>query len=351
MKTELVAHRTERLKRATQPVYLIEFFHVPDYGLAQSYPFSRMFSSGFVNEPLQPILECIEAIAGGPAQIVPEQGRAAIGGFRVDCVDLDGDVLRHFAFPQLVLLDPISSGSPGVGDELRLDDVSGLPAFGTIEVGEAPTLERIRYSAKDVSANSVTVSGRGVDDTTAQGYAAGAFVTNGEQIRPGQRCRLWSGYQSMIQADFMESQVVEIVDRNISDITSASFTIDTSDITRALRREVFLTATIDTPFIIGGHPLDIALQVIISTGIWGSNGSHDTLAAENGLAIPHEYIDVEGIKALVAEFPNDGYCFTITGPEMAKGWLETEIFKTINAYPVVLQDGRLTVRLYTPVLT
>lgn len=353
MKFEEPGFRTERLKRATQPVYIVEFFHIPEYGWPNSYPFSRVFSSGYVNEPLQPVLECIEAVSGSMAQIVPEQGRASIGGFRFDCVDLDGEVLKQFSSPQLTLLDPVTAGAPGIGDELRLDDVSGLPAFGTIEVGEgleAFTRERIRYSAKDLSANSVTVSGRGMDGTTAQAAAVGAFVTNGEQIRSGMRCRLLSGYQSMPQFTFMESQRVEVVDRNTIDMIRASFTIDTADITRALRREVFLTATQDAPFVIGGHPLTIALQVLMSTGD-GRNGLYDVLAAENGLGIHPDFIDLIGIEAARDEFPSDGYCFTITGPEMAKGWLEDQIFKTINAYPLVLQDGRLTIRLYTPVLT
>jgi hypothetical protein len=102
--------------------------------------------------------------------------------------------------------------------------------------------------------------------------------------------------------------------------------------------------------VIGGHPLEIALRVLTSTGT-GLNGQWDILAAENGLGIPLDFIDWEGIAIAVAEFPADGYCFTLIGPEMAKGWLEDQIFKTVNAYPLVLQDGRLTVRLYTPVLT
>jgi hypothetical protein len=354
LKLENLVHRAERIKRATQPVYIVQFWHIREYGLPFAYPFSRVFSSGYVKEPLQPVLECIESVTGGPAQIVPEQGRAAIGGFRFDCVDLDGEVLRYFSSPQLALLDAVSASAPGVGEALRLNDVSGLPAFGTIEVGPvgvAATLERIRYSAKDVSANSITVSGRGVDDTAALAHAVGTFVTNGEQIRSGQRCRLLSGYQTMVHSAFMESQRVEVVDRNTVDMIRASFTVDTADITRALRREVFLTATQDAPFVIGGHPLTIALQVLMSTGGAGTFGPYDVLAAENGLGIHPDFINVAEIEAARNEFPSDGYCFTITGPEMAKGWLEDQIFKTINAYPLVLEDGRLTVRLYTPVLT
>jgi hypothetical protein len=351
LKVETVGHRTERLKRATEPVYILQFFHVPDYGTAENYPFSREFSSREVNEPDYPMLHCIERIGGGPAQIVPEQGRATIGGFQVDCVDLNGEILRYFSNLQLEVLDAMTASSPGPGDELRLSDVSGLPSIGTVEVGEAAERERVRYSAKDESANSVTVLERGAHVTVAQAHAVGTVATNGEQIRPGQRCRLKSGYASQIEAQFMTSAHMEVIDRNITDLVRASFTFDTADLTRALRREVFLTATQDVPFIIGGHPLTIALQVLTSSGIAGQHGPYDVLAAENGLSIPAEFIAIAEIEAERDTFPNDGYCFTITGPEMAKGWLEDQIFKTINAYPLVKQDGSLTVRLYTPVLT
>lgn len=351
MKTETPEHQTERVKRPTEPVYVLRFFHVPDYGRAESFPFTRNFTSRDIKEPSLPVLEVIERIGGGPAQIVPEQGRATIGGFQVDCVDLSGTILQYFSNLQLTLSTAISAGTPGPGELLQLSDVRGLPTMGTVEVGADPLLlERIRYTGKDDVTGQVTVSARGVDGTTAQSHAAGDPATNGEQIRPGQRCQLLSGYAGMVEADFMPSQLVEIIDRSIGDLVKASYTIDTADITRALRREVFLTATQNAPFVIGGHPLTIALQILLSTGL-GTNGPYDVLAAENGLGIPEAFIDVAGIEVERAAIDSEGYCFTLTGPEIAKTWLEQEIFKTLNMYPLVRQDGSLTLKAYTPVLT
>lgn len=348
MKTESAAHLAQRVRRSVQPVYIVRFYHVPVYGVEAAYQFSVDFSSGPVLDETVPKLQLIERVQGGPAQIVPEQGRASIGGFVMDGTDIEGLMLRYFSNVQLALGSSISAGAPGVGDPLDVGDVSGLPPLGTLDVGEGEQLERIRYSAINETTGEVTVSARGVDDTTAQQHAAGDFVTNGEQIRPGQRCILLSGYAAMSEADYMQSQVVEVVNRSISDIIKASYTIETADITRALRNEVFLAATQEAPFIIGGHPLTIALQVMMSTGL-GSNGPYDVLAAENGLGI--QLIDVAGIEALRDLFPTDSYCFTITGSEVGKGWLEQEIFKTINCYPVVFQTGRLGLKMYTPVLT
>lgn len=350
MKTETAAYRADRIQRAVEPVYILRFFHVPDYGKAPAYVFSRDFVSRPVQAATMPGLVCIERIGGGPGQIVPEQGRASIGGFQVECTDLRGEVLRYFANLQLTTTQAMGATTPGAGEQLHLNDVMGLPEFGTIEVGTGSTLERIRYSKTDRAAKAVILSARGVDGTVAQAHAEGVFATNGEQIRPGQRCHLLSGYAGMAEGDFMASQVVEIMDRSITDITKAAFTIDTSDITRALRREVFLTATQAAPVVIGGLPLLIALRVMLSTGT-GTNGPYDVLAAENGLGIPQAFIDVAGFEAASAGGTTQGYCFRITGPEIAKTWLEQEIFKTLNAYPLVRQDGSITIKLYTPVLT
>jgi hypothetical protein len=349
VKTETTAHQTERLKRATEPVYILRFYHVPDYAKAESYPFSRDLTSSTIKEATKPALRCIERLGGGPAQIVPEQGRASIGGFSVDCVDMSGEILRYFANLQLTLPEAITASTPGAGGSLRLSDVGGLPSIGTVEVNIDANLERIRYSAKDEATNTVLVSARGVDGTSAGAHPGGTTATNGEQIRPGQRVKLLSGYASMSESLFMQSQLVEVIDRSISDVVRASYTIETADITRALRREVFLTATQDAPFIIGGHPLTIALQVLLSTGT-GTNGSYDVLTGENGIGIPQDFIDVAEIELARSVIPSEGYCFTVTAPEVAKTWLEREIFKTLNMYPVVRQDGTLTFRAYTPVL-
>jgi hypothetical protein len=350
VKTETASHLIERRKRAQEPAYIVRFYHVPDYAQVEAYAFSRDFVSRPIREATKPGLPCIERIGGGPAQIVPEQGRASIGGFSVDCVDLSGEILRYFANLQLTLPDALTASSPGAGGTLRLSDVEGLPSIGTVDVNVGDEIERIRYSAKNVATNTVTVSARGVDGTTARAHPSGTPATNGEQIRPGQRVTLFSGYATMPESLFMQSQVVEVIDRSIGDIIRASYTIETADITRALRREIFLTATQEHPFPIGGHPIFIALQILTSTG-HGTNGPYDILSEEIGLGIPQAFIDVAGMEALHDDFPFDGYCFQVTGPQIAKTWLEQEIFKTINGYPLVRQDGTLTVKLYTPVLT
>lgn len=171
------------------------------------------------------------------------------------------------------------------------------------------------------------------------------------EIRPGQRAIVLAGYQGVEQIDFMFLGTFQVENRRAEPFTDPAFIVDLVDITRTMRSEVFLAATPLAPFILSGHPIDIALQILLSGN--DANTNYNVLGVENGLQIPERFVDVEAFEAIRDELPNDFYCFEITGPENAKAWLETEIFKTINAYPVVRQIGqesKLSLRLYRPVV-
>ena len=73
----------------------------------------------------------------------------------------------------------------------------------------------------------------------------------------------------------------------------------------------------------------------------------DLLDAVNGLALPAALVDVATFTTLRgSDFPSDQYEFSIIAPTDGKTWLETEIFKTMNCYPVVNQTGQLSIKRY-----
>jgi hypothetical protein len=171
------------------------------------------------------------------------------------------------------------------------------------------------------------------------------------EIRPGVRAVVLAGYQGLAGEDFMFLGTFQVENRRAEPFTDPAFVVDLVDITRSTRSEVFLAATPLAPFILSGHPIDIALQILLSGN--PANSNYNTLGIENGLQIPERFIDVEAFEAIRDEMPNDFYCFEIMSPENAKNWLETEIYKTINAYPVIRQvgqDSKLSLRLYRPVI-
>jgi len=83
------------------------------------------------------------------------------------------------------------------------------------------------------------------------------------------------------------------------------------------------------------------------------NGRYDNLNAENGLGIDVEHIDIHGIEAVRDDwYPADSYYmqFTINEREKAKDWIETEILKPLNCYPVIDGQGRFGVKPFKPPL-
>lgn len=244
-----------------------------------------------------------------------------------------------------------------IDDTIALTSTQALPAFGTIEVFRTDDVERIRYRAKDDVQRVLYLAapGRGAHGTQRSSHPAGAAVTNGEVIRPGQGCRLYCGYAGMNESDYMLFATMEVVNRSLAGVVSGdgntagrSFVIETQDVQRGLRSEVFATARDEEGkrLTLSGHPLTLALQILTSTGK-GVNGPYDTLPVEDGVGIDASLIDIAGIEKVRDEdFPNTVFTFTITGPARFKEWLEREILKPLNLYPVVLQTGQLTFRRY-----
>lgn len=348
MRSESAAYATERVKLTTQPVYFARFRHVAAYGAGVDYPFSVDFSTGAVQGATVTKRAWLGRPSGNTQTIQPELGRSTVGTFLLPLVDVGGEVLRYLSAPALTLKTAMTAGLPTVGGWVELnEDPSGLPALGTIEITTSGVLERVRYSVVDVANRRVTVSGRGVDGTTAAAHSGGDPITNGEQIRVGQRIQLYAGYAPLAEADYLSFAKMEVVDRDLAE-DGVTYRVRCADIQRGLRRTVFLGATRDEPVVLEGNPVDLALQVLTATGA-GTNGAYDVLPEPDGLGIPQALVDVAGLEALRDEhFAGQVYRFSLPQRVEAKAWLEAEIWRTLNCYPVVLQDGRLSARRYQP---
>ena len=64
-----------------------------------------------------------------------------------------------------------------------------------------------------------------------------------------------------------------------------------------------------------------------------------------------DYINISNIEAVRDDwYPGDSHYmkFTITKREKAKDWLEREIFKVLNIYPVVDGDGKFNLKPFKP---
>jgi hypothetical protein len=88
----------------------------------------------------------------------------------------------------------------------------------------------------------------------------------------------------------------------------------------------------------------------------GVAGVHDVFRGSWALGTPKPFVDVEGLEALRDRFSDARMRFRFNAPEDAKEFLEREIWKPMNAYPWINQDGQYSARIYegrsgTPVAT
>ena len=87
-----------------------------------------------------------------------------------------------------------------------------------------------------------------------------------------------------------------------------------------------------------------------STGA-GTNGDHDRLPAVDSLGIDDDFIDVAGIEAVRDDYyPGTSHkmSFTIEKRQKAKDFIENEILKPLNLYPVVDGQGRYSIKPAKP---
>jgi len=159
-----------------------------------------------------------------------------------------------------------------------------------------------------------------------------------------------AGYAGMLESDFLSIMVGWVTDiRMGKNGNSYIFTI--TDPQKWFQRKIFRGAE-DTPVSISGNAINILLAVLTSTGD-GTNGDYDWYAEENGLGLDVSYIDVTSIES-VRDFWYPGQSafldFTINERETARDWLEREIFKPLNLYPVVDGQGRFLIKPFKPPL-
>jgi len=345
VRSETSAHLTARSGRKTRPRYFCRFFHLPRYGSADEYAFTVDFASGPVQAETKQKLLLLESIDGAFAQVFPEQGRASQGAIQLTLTNVENLALYYMGALRASLGAAMSPSAPGPGDDIVLSEVTAnLPAGGTLEITTGGVIERIRYEGFGEPSDTITVVARGVDGTTAASHAEGDEVTNGEQIRPGQRVQIYAGYADIDEEDYMPFSKLEVIGRRLHEDGQA-FVIECADIQRSLRREAFLTASPDAPIEIEGNPFSLMLLMLLSTGT-GLNGPYDDWAEEWGVGIPESYIDVTGIETVSGRVAAPSFRFSIRAPIVAKDWIEKEICQPLNCYPVVTQDGRYSIKRY-----
>ena len=159
-----------------------------------------------------------------------------------------------------------------------------------------------------------------------------------------------AGYSGMLESDFLTVMVGWVTDIKMGN-NGNSYIFAITDPQKWFQRKIFRDSE-DTPVSISGNAINILLAILTSTGD-GTNGNYDWYAAESGLALDTDYIDVTSIEDIRDNwFPGQSayFSFTISEREKASDWLEREIFKPLNLYPVIDGQGRFLIKVFKPPL-
>jgi len=99
--------------------------------------------------------------------------------------------------------------------------------------------------------------------------------------------------------------------------------------------------------IIEDNPVNLFLKLMCSTGA-GTNGDYDVWESDQGLGVDQSLIDIEKYERERNRFiPTDTLRFVLKEPiDDFKSWSEGQIFRVMNAYPVVSGDGAISLVLY-----
>ncbi len=158
-----------------------------------------------------------------------------------------------------------------------------------------------------------------------------------------------AGYFGMAEADMLTVCTGWVTGIDLSK-DGLNYIFDVTDPKRWMQRKVFRSAK-DTPVTVQGNPINILLAVLTSTGA-GTNGDYDWYAAENGLGLTDEAINVSDLETQRDDwYPGDSQYRreVIEEPIVALEWIEA-LCKELNAYPVIDGRGRFSIKPFKPPL-
>lgn len=226
-------------------------------------------------------------------------------------------------------------------NHLPLGSFHGVKQYLQIPTGIS---QKITPNEGKSSISSFTFSLQDIDDEITEMIVADEFFFDNKRVS------LKGGYAGMSEEDCLLLSTGWVKSLKMSsDLTAYTFTA--TDPQKQMIRKVFRGSE-DSTVNIAGNPLNIALNIILSTGN-GTNGDYDRLAAVNGIGLSEDFVNVSNIELIRDRwFPGNSWWmeFEINKRIKAKDFLEKEIYKPLCLYPVINGDGKFDLRPYKPPL-
>ena len=159
-----------------------------------------------------------------------------------------------------------------------------------------------------------------------------------------------AGYLGMTEADMLTIATAWVTNYELSS-DGTTYSLQITDPKKWFQRKIFRGAE-TAPVTVQGNPINILLAILTSTGA-GTNGDYDWYDSSNGLGLTSDYINVSAIESVRDDwFPGDSHYmrFYIDKRVVAKDFIEKEICKPLNLYPVIDGQGRFSIKPFKPPL-
>ena len=311
-------------RRSFTPVYLVVLDGVP-----------TRFSNVEMTAPLGPTKDYVGALSGAGAQLTIDEGKSSLGNFSFDLLDKNNEVTKlafqyQLANRQLTVYAgmrglPESSFCPLftgriLNYKLASDNVTWkFECVNLLKDEKANIFKGLSKLTADCSAGDATLN---VVSTAAFPAATGGVC----YLRIGDEAISYTGKTATSFTGCARGQLGSVAAAHTADDEVLNFVV------------------------LQGHPLTLALQILTSTGL-GTNGPYDTLPACAGLGIAQDLVDIATFEQERDRWLG-GWVFRFEEWEKqeAKAFLEAEIYQVCNAYPVVKNDGTISVKVYSPPL-
>ncbi len=241
----------------------------------------------------------------------------------------------------------------GTFDEFRVYDTvltaAEIRALATYARPTKPYLESISGLTRTITPDqgSASVGGLKIKLLDADGEITALLATDASYFHR-KKTVVKAGYLGMTEADMLTIFTGWVTGIKLSR-DGLFYEISITDPQKWMQRKIFRGSETST-VTLSGNPINILLAILTSTGA-GTNGTHDYLPAVDSLGIDTDFIDVTGIEGVRDDyFPGTSHkmSFTIKERVKAKGFIEKEILKPLNLYPVVDGQGRYSIKPAKP---
>ena len=335
-------------RQQKQPIYYVSFGPVGSGSFVPAI--EEEFSTGPIYSATKTRKILMSLPSGGGQSITELAGTSTISGINFTLQDRDGEITKMVnTYPMKNRVVTLYGGYAGIPEAQFIKLFRGV--LGNITTsqdgtGWVFTVQDFQRLVKTTgfSATTTTLSAITEDDLILTIQSA---PTTSYPWFPPQTV---SGFRGPVNFMKIDDEIVgynSIAPSSTGDYNTV--TLYARGLMGTTKNKHDVGATVTNAIMLDGNPIDIMLWLLLSINGDGSNGPYDVFPNGQGAEVPQDFIAVSEIEKQRDRFLSGSrFQFLITDVEDIKHLIEEEILKIVNGYPIVKNDGRLSIKLYSP---